>query len=153
MKRVPILMLLIMAFVSFATMEGFADNSPPGVEISINYELPSGIEVNIKSQDVQEWQALQKNLLNTGEARIAVNDCDLKFWPSNANSIYTLNNIAQVNSICDAEINSDSVNKNNPENILVSPCNQCRLSVDKNEVLLLFEHSNGDRYAARNAVT
>ena len=54
MKRVPILMLLIMAFVSFATMDSFDDSSPPGAEISINYELPQGIELNFESQDAHE---------------------------------------------------------------------------------------------------
>lgn len=147
MKRVPMLMLLIMAFVSFATMDSFADSSPPGVEISISYELPQGIEVNIESQDAQAWQCLQKNLLNTGEGRIAVPDCDLKCWPTVENSIiYNSNNIALVNSIYDDALNRAIMFEKSlyTQNYLIISDEfktQYRVFVDKNEVLSLFENS------------
>lgn len=161
MKRVPMLMLLIMAFVSFATMDSFADSSPPGVEISISYELPQGIEVNIESQDAQAWQCLQKNLLNTGEGRIAVYHCDLKCWPESDESInYNSNNIAWVNSVYKHVLywpteSETSLYTKNPYEISTSASNRYRLPInmtEDKEVLSLFYNSKGDRYSARNEV-
>ena len=77
MKRVCLFMLLIMAFMPFAAMS-FGDSSPPGIEISVNYELSGEIDL--------------MNLQNIDEARIAVFDCDLNKWPVNQIAINTLKN-------------------------------------------------------------
>lgn len=152
MKRVPMLMLLIMAFVSFATIT-FADNSPPGVEISISYELPEGIELNIESQVAREWQAIEM----TKEGRIAVYDCDLKCWPGVDESIKeNSNNIAGINFVYDDALCRTidlSLNTNNSLTIKDKFNNQHRLFVDKNEVLSLFYNSKGERFSARNEIT
>ena len=80
MKRVSLFILLILAFVSFSTFS-FADSSPPGVEISIDYELPGNIDV------------LSIETVVAGEGRVTVYDCDLKFWPANSQPINaSLNN-------------------------------------------------------------
>ncbi len=145
MKRITIMTLLIMAFVSFATVS-FADNSPPGVEISTSYELPEGVEITIENQVAQVWQAIEMNT----EGRIAVYDCDLKCWPGIDNSInYNLNNIARVNSIYDDALfwtteSERILYKNSLHNIL-STSNRDRLSVNTDEdyeVLSLFYNSS-----------
>ena len=144
MKRVPVLMLLIMAFVSFATMDSFADSSPPGVEISISYELPQGIDVNFEIQVAQAWQSIQMN----SEGRIAVYDCDLKCWPGvDESNYYNLNTIARETSMYDDALNraimfEKSLYTKNPYEISTSIKTQHRVFVDKNEVLSMFEHSN-----------
>ncbi len=84
MKRVSLFMLLILAFVSFATVDSFADSSPPGVDISIDYELPGDMEL------------LNYDLMTT-EVRIAVFDCDLNFWPVNQIAINIYKNDHQCN--------------------------------------------------------
>lgn len=142
MKRVPILMLLIMAFVSFATMDSFADSSPPGVEISINYELPQGIELNFENQVAQVWQAIE---LNNDEGRIAVPDCDLKCWPGNENSIniYATSLVNKSYGVLETNnINTDFIWAALPLNnryILENQHNENRFET---EVLSLFYTSN-----------
>lgn len=77
MKNVSFLLLLLMVFIPITAMtDSFADSSPPGVEISTDYELPSIDLLNVE----------------TGEVRIAVFDCDLKFWPVNQIAINTFKN-------------------------------------------------------------
>ena len=158
MKRVPVLMLLIMAFVSFATMNSFADSSPPGVEISLNYELPTNIDVNFESQVARVWQSIQMN----SEGRIAVYDCDLKCWPGiDETNYYNSNNIARVNCIYDDLLywpteSETALYTKNPYEISTSTSNQFRLSVnmdESNEVLSLLYNSKGERFSARNEVT
>jgi hypothetical protein len=156
MKRVPMLMLLIMAFVSFATMDSFADSSPPGVEIGINYELPEGANLNVEIQVAQVWQTIE---LNNDEGRIAVYDCDLKIWPGVGEAInYNSNNIAMVNSVYDDALNratmfEKSLYTKNSIQIKDSDSNQYRLAANENEVLSLFYNSKGERFSARNEVT
>ena len=146
MKRVPVLMLLIMAFVSFATMDSFADSSPPGDEISISYELPEGVNLNVEILVAQVWQSIEMN----SEGRIAVYDCDLKMWPGlDEDSNYNSNNIARVHYIYDyalnrADVFETSLYTKNPLD-LVNASNQYRLSVDKNEVLSLLYNSKGEK--------
>ena len=66
MRTVCLFMLLIMVFVPLTAMtDSFADRSPPGVEISTDYEL-SGFSSQLN--------------VEAGEVRIAVFDCDLKLW-------------------------------------------------------------------------
>ncbi len=155
MKRVPVLMLLILAFVSFATVNSFADSSPPGVEISTSYELPANIDVNFEIQVAQVWQSIQMN----SEGRIAVYDCDLKIWPGVDESInYNSNNIARVNFVYDDALNranmfEESLYTKNPLIINDEISNQYRLFVDENEVLSLLYNSKGERFSARNEVT
>ena len=85
MKNVSFLVLL-MAFVSFASMtDSFADSSPPGVEISIDYELPLNIDL------------LNAGNVESGEVRIAVFDCDLNMWPVNQIAINIYKNDHQCN--------------------------------------------------------
>ena len=92
MKRVSLFILLILAFVSFSTFS-FADSSPPGVGISIDYELSGNIDV------------LSIESVITDEGRVTVYDCDLKFWPVNSiainilktNSFYSLGNYKSMN--------------------------------------------------------
>lgn len=146
MKKVS-LFILLLALVSFATIScSYADSSPPGIEISIenDYELLGNIDL---------IETNFTGVAGTIEGRIAVYDCDLKCWPGNESSIYNLNNIARVNSICDIAVNNEAINKNNPKAKRDGYCNQYRLYADKNEVLSLFYTSKGDRFSARNEVT
>ena len=140
MKRVPILMLLLVAFVSFATVNGFADNSPPGIEVGISYEMPEGAEINVEIQVAQVWQSIQ---LNNIEDRIAVYDCDLKCWPGIENVIYAINNIARMNSTCDDALfwpieSLKALNKDKSNSIKINASNQYRLSGNENEVLSIY---------------
>ncbi len=76
MKNVFFLVVLLMAFVSFASMtDSFADSSPPGVDISIDYELPLNIDL------------LNAGNVESGEVRIAVFDCDLNMWPVHSQTV------------------------------------------------------------------
>lgn len=154
MKRVSILMLLIMAFVSFATVNSFADSSPPWIEISIenDYEFPGNIDL---------IETNFTGVAGTIEGRIAVYDCDLKCWPGiNESNYYNSNNIARVNYVYDdalyRTIDSEALNTKNPYEISTSTSNQYQLSInmDKDdEVLSLFYNSKGERFSARNEVT
>lgn len=147
MKRVPILMLL-MAFVSFATMDSFADSSPPWAEISISYELPQGIDVNFESQDAQVWYICQKNQLSE-EGRIAVYHCDLKCWPNfNDNTIINNTNIGVLNKGSIESFLQEGLYVIKLEDQFVK-----RITKYPIERLSLFYNSNGERYAARNAIT
>ena len=140
MKRVPILMLLIMAFVSFATMDSFADSSPPGAEISISYELPKG--------DAHVWYTYQKNQLSE-EGRIAVYHCDLKCWPNfNDNTIINNTNIGVLNKGSIESFLQEGLYVIKLEDQFVK-----RITKYPIERLSLFYNSNGERYAARNAIT
>ena len=119
-------------------MESFADNSPPGVEISIDYELPEGTEINIKNQVAQVWQAIK---YESGEGRIAVYDCDLKCWPGSDESIYNnSNNIARANSRYDDAL-FWPIKSLYTKNVLIISDDfktQYRVFVDKTEVFSLF---------------
>lgn len=141
MRRITIMTLLIMAFVSFATVDSFADNSPPGVEISIDYEAPEGVNLNVEIQVAQVWQAIE---LNNHEGRIAVYDCDLKCWPGNIETfnVHTISTISDLGIIREANnINTDFIWAELPENNIDIPKNQHNENRFKSEVLSMFENS------------
>ena len=134
--------MCLVAFMPFGTMESFADNSPPGAEISIDYEVPEGVNLNVEILPSQVWQAIS---LKT-EGRIAVYDCDLEMWPGlNEDSNYNSNNIARVNSVYDdvlkrANMFEPSLYTKNPYEISTSTSDQYRLSATCNatEVLSIY---------------
>lgn len=89
-----------MIFVPFIAMSNsFADRSPPGVEISIDYDVLTNIDLlNIES----------------GEARIAVFDSDLKLWPVNQTVNKSFKNDCYYLIITKAYANQTMLVENDP---------------------------------------
>ena len=133
MKRV--ILFLLLAFVTFATTQSFADSSPPGVEISIDLnqlENPGIVEIQTSLE----------------VARIAVYSSDLKYWPSfqkDGNTNLTVRKERGITIRTYITILSNNQNINFERPVIPANANQfikavCKFGITGKEVC--YEHDN-----------